>query len=341
MLKPVLDRLVQKETLSEAEAFEVMDQIMKGNIQTDQLTSLLSLLRFRGETVQELLGFTKGMRQHMKTIQHDEEVIIDTCGTGGDGLSTFNISTAVAIVLASFQVKVAKHGNRKVSSSSGSADVLELLGVPVDTTPEHAAYMLKEKGMTFLYAPLYHQAMKHAVPARKSLGFRTVFNLLGPLSNPANSKHQMIGIFDTSLAEKLAQTLKYLGSKHVLLVTGENGLDEMSITGPTDMVELKNGEITRSRFLPEDVGIPTGTLSDIQVENSEQSAKLIQHIFRGEANSSATNIVVLNAAAGLYIAGEADSMQQGVEMVQQALNDGQVLHYYNELCQQEERVRHA
>lgn len=341
MLKPVLKRMIEQETLTEAEAFEVMDNIMKGNIDTEQLTSFLSVLRMRGETVEELLGFTKGMREHMKTIPHNEEVLIDTCGTGGDGLSTFNISTAVAMVLASMHIKVAKHGNRKVSSSSGSADVLELLGVPIDTTPDQAAHMLEEKGMTFLYAPLYHQAMKHAVPARRALGFRTVFNLLGPLSNPANSRHQMIGIFDTSLAEKLAKTLQYLGSKHVLLVTGENGLDEISITGKTDMVEMKDGAIQRLEFHPEDAGLAVGHLADIQVENSQQSAELIQAIFEGRANESATNIVVLNAAAGMYIAQEAASIKEGVQKVQEALKEGTVLEYYRELCRKEENIHYA
>lgn len=341
MLKPVLSRLVEQEFLSEEEAFSVMDQIMKGNVSTEQLSSLLSILRFRGETVEELLGFTKGMRNHMKTIQHSEEVVVDTCGTGGDGQSTFNISTAVAIVLASLDVKVAKHGNRKVSSSSGSADVLELLGIPVESSSEQAEKMLQELGMTFLYAPHYHKAVKHAVPARKEVGFRTVFNLLGPLSNPANSKHQMIGIFDTSLAEKVAETLRQLGSKHVLLVTGKDGLDELTITTETDIVELIDGEIKRYKLSPEEVGLERGNLSDIQVQNSMASATMIQSIFEGKANKSAMNIVVLNAAAGLYVAGKVDSIKEGVPIVQEAIANQTVFHYYQSIKSKKEGVHYA
>lgn len=341
MLKPVLNRLINHEVLTEQEAFKVMDKIMRGDVSTEQLSSLLSILRFRGETVEELIGFTKGMRNHMKTIQHQEEVIVDTCGTGGDGQSTFNISTAVAIVLASMNVKVAKHGNRKVSSKSGSADVLELLDVPVESTPEQAERMLKEQGMSFLYAPYYHKAVKHAVPARKEVGFRTVFNLLGPLSNPANSKHQMIGIFDTTLAEKVAQTLKHLGSKHVLLVTGKDGLDELSITTETDVVELKNGEINRFVLAPEDVGLERGNLKDIQVQNASESALLIQSIFEGNANQSATNTVVLNAAAGLYIAGQVDSIKEGVPKVKEALSNQTVRNYYQSIRVTNEGVHYA
>ncbi len=341
MLKPFLNRLIEGDRLSDQEAYTIMDHIMKGQVTTEQLTSLLSILRLRGETVAELLGFTNGMREHMKTIQHQEEVVVDTCGTGGDGHSTFNISTAVAIVLASMGVKVAKHGNRKVSSSSGSADVLELLGIPVESTSEQAEERLAHQGMTFLYAPLYHQAMKHAVPARKALGFRTFFNLLGPLSNPANSRHQVIGLYDNSLGEKLAETLRSLGSQHVLLVTGKEGLDEMSIAEPTDIVELKKGEISRVELKPEEVGLKRGNLKDIQVQNAMESARLIQEVFEGRSNESARDIVVLNAAAGLYVAGKTDSIKDGVSIVKQAMDNGIVLNYYQSIFSGKEGVSNA
>jgi len=341
MLKQTLTRLIEGEHLSDREAYSIMDHIMKGHVSTEQLTSLLSIMRMRGETVEELSGFTKGMREHMRTIQHQEDVVVDTCGTGGDGHSTFNISTAVAIVLASLDVKVAKHGNRKVSSSSGSADVLELLGIPVESTPEEAEDRLAHQGMAFLYAPQYHQAMKHAVPARKALGFRTFFNLLGPLSNPANSRHQVIGLFDTSLGEKLAETLESLGSRHVLLVTGREGLDELSISEPTDIVELRNGEILRKELKPEDVGLKSGKLNDIKVENAMDSARLIRAVFDGTANESARDIVILNAAAGLYVSGETDSIREGVSLVKKALEDGVVLNYYHSICSGKEGVSNA
>ncbi len=341
MLKPILNRLVEGEHLSDQEAYSVMDHIMKGHVSTEQITSLLSIMRLRGENVSELVGFTNGMRDHMKTIQHQEEVVVDTCGTGGDGHSTFNISTAVAIVLASLNVKVAKHGNRKVSSSSGSADVLELLGIPVESTPEQAEARLTHHGMTFLYAPQYHQAMKHAVPARKALGFRTFFNLLGPLSNPANSRHQVIGLYDTSLGEKLAETLHSLGSQHVLLVTGREGLDEMSIVEPTDIVELRDGQISRSELRPEEVGLKRGNLKDIQVHNAMESSRLIQAVFEGTANESARDIVILNAAAGLYVSGMTESIQAGVSVVKKAIDEEVVLNYYQSICSGKEGVSNA
>ncbi|KGP90984.1 anthranilate phosphoribosyltransferase [Pontibacillus chungwhensis BH030062] len=341
MLKATLNRLLNEETLTEQEAFQIMDLIMQGEIGTEQLASFLSILRFRGETVEELLGFTKGMRKHMRTIQHSEEVVVDTCGTGGDGLSTFNISTAVAIVLASMDVKVAKHGNRKVSSASGSADVLEYLGVPVDTTAEQAAEMLETTGMTFLFAPNYHQAMKHAVTARRELGFRTAFNVLGPLSNPANARHQVIGIYDTSLGEKLAHTLHELGSEHVLLVTGKDGLDEFSIAEQTNVVELKEGVVTRTTVEPEQFGLKRGRLEDVQVKNSLESANLIQAIFEGTANESARDIVILNAGAGLYVGGRVSSIEEGVQEVQKALMNKTVHHYYQSLRHTLEGARYA
>ncbi|KGX93988.1 anthranilate phosphoribosyltransferase [Pontibacillus halophilus JSM 076056 = DSM 19796] len=333
MLKETLNRVLDGKTLSTEEAYEVMDLVMKGEVSSEQLASLISLLRFRGETVEELFGFVQGMREHMTTIQHNETVVVDTCGTGGDGQSTFNISTAVAIVLAAMDVKVAKHGNRKVSSASGSADVLELLGVPVNGTPEEAKDMLARNGMTFLYAPTYHSAMRHAGGARRELGFRTMFNMLGPLSNPANSRHQVIGIYDTNLGETLAETLNKLGSQHVLLVTGRDGLDEFSISEPTDVVELKDETIHRYTVAPEEVGLERGKIEDIQVQNPLQSARMIQEIFEGTANKTATNIVTLNAAAGLYVAGETPSIETGVSLVQTALASGTVATYFKKLQQ--------
>ncbi|MFD1020710.1 anthranilate phosphoribosyltransferase [Thalassobacillus hwangdonensis] len=334
-MNPFLTKVVEGKSLSEQEAFEVMDQIMHGAVTTGQLMSLLSVLRFRGETVAELTGFARAMRENMTKLETDDDDVVDTCGTGGDGSSTFNISTAVAIVLASMGVKVAKHGNRKVSSKSGSADVLEALGIPIDASPEQGARALREKGMTFMFAPTYHQAMKHAVPARKELGFRTIFNLLGPLSNPAQAKRQLIGIYDTAFGEKVAETLKQLGSKHVLLVAGQDGLDEITITGKTDIVELKDGGIKRYTMTPEDVGLERGEISDIQIGTPDQSAAIIQDIMKNHANQSAKNIVLLNAGAGLYVAGKAETIQEGVEKVRNALATGSVLSYFEAITEKE------
>jgi anthranilate phosphoribosyltransferase len=244
-------------------------------------------------------------------------------------------------VLASLGVKVAKHGNRKVSSKSGSADVLETLGIPIDSTPEQGAKAIADKGMTFMFAPIYHQAMKHAGPARQELGFRTVFNLLGPMSNPANAKRQLLGIYDTSYAEKMAETLHKLGSKHVLLATGRDGLDEITVTGETDIVELKDGEITRFTIAPEDFGLQRGSLEDIQISKTEESAAMIHGVLAGEANESAMTIVTMNAAAGLYVAGKVKDLREGVQEVQKAIQTGVTLAYFESIAVEKENRQYA
>ncbi|ASF38455.1 MULTISPECIES: anthranilate phosphoribosyltransferase [Halobacillus] len=340
-MNDILKRVVSGETLSEKEAFATMDAIMKGEATTGQLMSMLSVMSYRGETVNEMTGFVQAMRENMTKLDVQDDSVVDTCGTGGDGASTFNISTAVSIILASMGVKVAKHGNRKVSSRSGSADVLETLGIPIDTTPEEGAKALQEKGMTFMFAPLYHQAMKHAGPARKELGFRTVFNLLGPMSNPANARRQLIGIYDTAYAEKMAEALYNLGSKHVLLATGRDGLDEITITGITDLVELKDGTISRTTVTPEDLGLTRGKLEDIQIEKTEQSAAMIEAVMLGNANESATTIVTMNAAAGLYVAGKAEDLRDGVKQVQEAIQTGVTRRYFESVAVEREDRQYA
>lgn len=332
MIQMILGRVVKGETLSKEEASEVMTMMMEGKLTSEQIASLISMMRIRGETTEEISGFLQTMRRYMKTLNIAEtDSVIDTCGTGGDGTSTFNISTAAAIVLASMGIKVAKHGNRSVSSSSGSADVLEMLGIPVEQTQEEGVMALKEKKLTFLFAPFYHSAMKHAAIARKAVGFRTIFNLLGPLANPAGTKRQLIGLFDFSFATKIARVLKETGSRHVLIVSGRDGLDEISISEETDIVELKEGEIHSYSISPEQFGMSKGELKDIQIQSPEESASLIQSIFKGTASESATNIVILNAAAGLYVAGQTASIQQGVRRVRQALSDGTVQNYFEQV----------
>ncbi|MCA0984078.1 anthranilate phosphoribosyltransferase [Halobacillus yeomjeoni] len=340
-MREALSQIVNGHSMKEDEAYAAMNQIMNGETSTGQLMSLLSVMRYRGETVEELTGFVRAMRENMTRLDVEDDSIVDTCGTGGDGSSTFNISTAVSIVLASMGVKVAKHGNRKVSSKSGSADVLEALGIPVESTPEQGTKALKENGMTFMFAPLYHQAMKHAVPARQELGFRTVFNLLGPMSNPANAKRQLIGIYDTSFGEKMAESLHKLGSKHVLLATGRDGLDEITITGATDLVEMKDGRVHRFVIQPEDFGLETGVLEDIQITTTQESASMIYGVFAGTANESAVNIVTLNAAAGLYVAGKVENLREGVGKVQKALQTGGVLKYFESIAETKENRQYA
>lgn len=318
MFKQLLAKCIEGYTLTEEEAYEAMMMIMSGEASASQIASFLSILRLRGETVDELTGLVKAMRSRMMTLDYEEEAI-DTCGTGGDGASTFNISTAAAIVVSSLGVKVAKHGNRAVSSKSGSADVLEALHIDIQATPEEAKRALKTKGLAFLFAPLYHSAMKYAALPRKEIGFRTVFNLIGPLSNPARCKRQVIGVYSTQYAEKLAETLHRLGSEHVLLVTGKDGLDECSISAETDVVELKHGEIRRFTIAPEQYGLARGKLEQVQVRTVQQSAELLKAVVEGRANESAINIVILNAGVALYAAGKAATIREGVEMAKEAM----------------------
>jgi anthranilate phosphoribosyltransferase len=340
MFKDLLKKTIEGETLAEQEAKQAMDAIMGGEATASQIASLLTVLRFRGETVAEMTGFVRSMRDHAKTLHHDMEVF-DTVGTGGDGASTFNISTASAIVLSALGVKVAKHGNRAASSKSGSADVLEYLGIPIQLDEKEARKALRTKNMCFLFAPLYHVSMKNAALTRKEIGFRTVFNLLGPLTNPAGSNRQLIGVFDTNIAEKLAETLKRLGSKRAVFVTGGDGLDECSITTHTDIVTLDHGTITRSQLAPEEVGLKRGKLSDIQVNTIQQSAELILKIFEGRGNESATNTVLLNAGAGLFAAGKAETIAEGVRVARKAIADGRAYEQLQLLREKRKVESHA
>ncbi|WP_246942186.1 anthranilate phosphoribosyltransferase [Bacillus pinisoli] len=342
MLRDLLLDCIEGKTLTVAEAEEVMNEIMSGDATESQIASLLSILRLRGETVEEITGFAKAMRSHMNTLELDEtEEVIDTCGTGGDGVSTFNISTASAIVASSLGIKVAKHGNRAVSSKSGSADVLEHLGIPIQSSKEEAKEALKNHNMSFLFAPNYHAAMKHAIGPRKEIGFRTVFNILGPLSNPALSKRQVIGVYDSKIALKMAETLKSLGSKHVLLVTGRDGLDEISITTDTDVVELKDGEIKQYTIHPNDFHLPIGTLSDIQATSIEDSAKLINKVFTNQSNDSAKHTILLNAGAAIYVSGKAATLQEGIDLAREAIDTRKVIEHIQSLVSRKEAHHYA
>jgi anthranilate phosphoribosyltransferase len=331
----LLAKCIEGETLTEEQAENVMNLIMTGNATSSQIASLVSIMRLRGETVDELVGFAKSMKKHMTSIKYDSDVV-DTCGTGGDGASTFNISTAAAIVASSLKVKVAKHGNRAFTSKSGSADVIETLGIKIQKTEKEAVESLNKQNMSFLFAPMFHSSMKHAVNPRKEIGFRNVFNLLGPLANPANAKRQVIGVYSTIYAEKMAEALKRLGAEHVLLVTGRDGLDEISISGDTDVVELKNGVITRYILHPTDVGLLEGDNNEIKVSDPKESAELIESIFKGKAPTSAENIVAINAAAALYVANYVQSLADGVMFAKEAIQNGLALQQLKNLQRQKE-----
>lgn len=342
MFKQLLAHCADGHTLSEQQAYQAMDLIMSNQAEVSQIASMISMMRLRGETVDELVGFASAMRKHAVSIPHQLQGVLDTCGTGGDHLNTFNISTAVSFVCASAGVPVAKHGNRAVTSKSGSADVLEQLQVDIQQDPRSAASALEEKGLCFLFAPLYHQSMRYAAPARKQIGFRTIFNLIGPMTNPAQAEFQLIGVSGKQHAVKMGEAVRKLGTTHTVLVTGEDNLDECSVHGATQIVDVKNGEMSIYELSPEEGGVSTGVLSDIQVNSTVESAELINRIFLNTANSSAESIVILNAGAALYAANRVQSIHEGSEYAARLLRSGKVREYVeSHYMKQEEGYKHA
>ncbi|MGB8002098.1 MAG: anthranilate phosphoribosyltransferase [Anaerobacillus sp.] len=341
MFKEQLRSMIQGHTLSESTAEQVMDVIMEGRANDAQIASFLTILQMREETVDELTGFVRSLRNHVVQLDHGGLPLIDTCGTGGDGHSTFNISTASAILVSSLGIKVAKHGNKAVSSKSGSADVLDQLGIPTQSSRDEAVSTLKKNNMCFLFAPNYHVAMKHAVSARKAIGFRTVFNSLGPLANPAGSQSQLIGVYSHEKALKMAEALKRLGTKRALLVTGGEGMDECSISTYTDFVELKDGKVFTYRRTPEDVGLTSGESKDLIVNTSQESADLIEQIFDGVGNEASREIVLYNAGAAIYLSGACDTIKAGVQMAKEAIEIGTARKQLNALSAKKELNVHA
>ncbi|MEB4858479.1 anthranilate phosphoribosyltransferase [Priestia megaterium] len=322
MFKELLKKCLRGESLSAEEAEKIMNDIMNGKVPAAQIASVLTILTYRGETVDEIVGFVRGMKNNMNAISLDELNVVDTCGTGGDGASTFNISTASAIVASAAGVKVAKHGNRAVSSKSGSADVLEHLDIWIQGNEKEVKNAVADLNMSFLFAPLYHPAMKHVAATRKELGFRTVFNALGPLANPTNCTKQVIGVYSIELARKLAEALVVLGANHVLFVAGRDGLDEISATDVTDIVEVQDNVITEYTLAPEDVHLQRGKLEDLVVEDAKSSAELIESLFLNKSNITAKNAVVLNSAAAIYVSGNVSTFEEGVAVALETIESG-------------------
>jgi anthranilate phosphoribosyltransferase len=299
----------------------VMRLIMTGQATPAQVGGFLVGLRMKGETVVEIAAAASVMRGLATHVDVAGPYLVDTCGTGGDGASTFNISTASALVTAAAGARVAKHGNRSVSSSSGSADVLEAAGVRLDLTPVQVAACIEQVGVGFLFAPLHHGAMKHAIGPRREMGVRTVFNLLGPLTNPANAPNQVLGVYDRRWIEPLAQVLKQLGSRHVLVVHAEDGLDEISIGSPTWIAELKDGDISVYSVAPEDFGLQHSSLAVLKVTDAAQSLAMIRAVLDNEAGP-ARDIVLLNAGAAIYVSGISRSLADGVDRAKSVLQSG-------------------
>jgi anthranilate phosphoribosyltransferase len=321
MLKPYIAKAVGGEHLTRTEATEAMQVIMNGHATSAQIAGLLMALRCKGEVVDELVGFATVMRSHALAFANGHTNVIDTCGTGGDGKGTLNISTAAALVAAASGVRVAKHGNRSVSSRCGSADLLERWGVRLDTSQRADELSLDVHGITFLFAPRYQPAMKHAAGPRREMGVRTVFNLLGPLTNPAGVKHQVLGVFDVKWVEPLARTLRDLGAEHAMVVSSADGQDEISSAAPTHVAELRDGAIAAYTVEPGQLGYGTQALETIVGGDAEQNATRLEAVLKGEEVAAHT-AVALNAGAALYVAGAAESIREGASIAGQTLKSG-------------------
>ncbi|MEN6412364.1 MAG: anthranilate phosphoribosyltransferase [Veillonellales bacterium] len=324
MLKDILAQVVYGQNLSQAAAQEAMNIIMSGQANEAQICAFLTALRMKGETSEEVTGFAETMRQYAVDINCDSPEMIDTCGTGGDRKGTFNISTTVAFVLAGAGVTVAKHGNKGVSSSSGSADVLMALGVNVNLPPAGVAKAIDELQIGFLYAPLYHQAMKYAAQPRKELGFRTVFNILGPLTNPAKASCQLLGVYDAALTHKVAEALGGLGARRAMVVHSDDGLDEFSTAVPTHVSEVNNGIVNDYVIDPAEYGFRNCSIQDYHGGTPQANAAITLAIFQGQAGPK-RDVVLLNAAAALMIAGKADSIPEGLELAAASIDSGAAL----------------
>lgn len=320
--KSTLNSLIEGKNLNHETMLATMRQVMAGELTPAQISALLIALRIKGETVDEIAAAAQVMRElSTKVVIKKIANLIDTCGTGGDGIQTFNVSTASAFVAAAAGAKVAKHGGRSVSSICGSADVLETLGVNVNQTPEQVAHCVDQIGVGFMFAPNHHSAMKHSAPVRRELGVRTMFNLLGPLTNPANAKRQIMGVFSPALTGKLARVLQQLGSEHVMVVCGADGMDEISFAGDTYIAELKNGQVLEYVLNPQQFGLQLHDVSAIKVADAAASKAMILAVLSGKAGG-ARDIVLLNAGAAIYVSGLAPDMQAGIVKAAEMLDNG-------------------
>ena len=321
-INQAIKAVIEKKNLNESDMLDVMNSIMTGQTTDAQIGAFLVGLSMKGETIEEITASAKVMRSLATPVEiKSDKYLVDTCGTGGDGLGLFNISTASAFVVAAAGGKVAKHGNRSISSKSGSADVLESAGVNLNLSPSLISECITQIGVGFMFAPAHHSAMKHAIGPRKELAVRTIFNVLGPLTNPAKAPNQVMGVYDKNLIEPIANVLKELGSRHVMVVHSDDGLDEFSIADKTYVAELKDGNISTYSVQPEDFGLTLGDLKDIRADNADASLALITEAFSGR-NGTAKNIISLNAGAAIYVSGLTTSLQSGIDRANQVLSDG-------------------
>ena len=323
MIKEAIARLTEKNNLAEGEAEAVMHQIMHGEATPSQIGAFLTALRMKGETVAEITGCARAMRANAVNVTTNQKVLVDTCGTGGDSTGTFNISTIVSLVVAGAGLAVAKHGNRSVSSNCGSADLFEALGVKIDLGPEEVARCIDEVGIGFLFAPRFHPAMKHAAAPRREMGIRTIFNILGPLANPASASAQLIGVYVPELTETLAQVLDSLGTHQALVVHG-GGLDELSTTANNRISQLMNGQVATYYLEPAELGLPSTSLEELRGGTPQENAKIALNLLQGEPGAK-RDVVLLNAAAALIATEKAKDFKTGMAIAAESIDSGQAL----------------
>ena len=336
MIKEAILKLAKKEDLTYDEAEKVMDEIMSGEATPVQMSAYLTALSLKGETIDEITASASGMRAHCIKLLHDMDVL-EIVGTGGDGSNSFNISTTASMVISAGGVPVAKHGNRAASSKSGAADVLEALGVKITLTPERSAEILKKIGICFLFAQNYHIAMKYVAPIRKELGIRTVFNILGPLSNPAGANMELMGVYDEALVVPLAQVMANLGVTRGMVVFGQDKLDEISMSAPTTVCEIKDGTFTSYELIPEQFGYARCQKEELVGGTPAENAEITRKILSGEEKGAKRKAVCFNAGAALYIAGKAESMKAGVKMAEELIDSGTALTKLNQFIEESNR----
>ncbi|MBP2019297.1 anthranilate phosphoribosyltransferase [Symbiobacterium terraclitae] len=337
-MKALLRQVAEGKDLTEAQAEAAMALMMSGEATPAQVAAFLMALRIKGETVAEITGAARVMRERATRIYHSRPMVVDTCGTGGDGSHTFNISTTAAFVVAGAGVAVAKHGNRAATSLTGSADVLEALGVNLDLTPAQVGRCIDEAGIGFLYAPALHTSMKHVAPVRREIGLRNIFNLLGPLTNPAMAQAQLMGVYDPNLTEPLARVLGNLGVQHALVVHGTDGMDEISISAPTVISEMRDGFVQTYRVVPEDVGLSRAPREYIRGGTKEENARITEAVLSGEPGPR-RDVVLLNAAAALLAADRVRTLREGVELAAQSIDSGEARRALERLRELTHRLR--
>jgi anthranilate phosphoribosyltransferase len=322
-MKQFINTLVEGRDLSRGEAEEAMQTIMSGDATQAQIGAFLTALRMKGETIEEISACAKIMREFAERINPKVSgTLVDTCGTGGDKVKTFNISTISALVVAGAGIPIAKHGNRSVTSKAGSADVLEALGVKIDLAPKDVERCIEKTGIGFMFAPVFHKTMKYAIGPRKEMGIRTVFNVLGPLTNPASAKAQVLGVFDAALTEKMANVLKNLGAEKALVVHGLEGLDEISTMGQTKISELNDSEVRTYKIEPEDFGFKRAQITELSGGDAKYNARIVVDLLKNWEKGAKRDIVVLNAAAGIYVGGKAASIREGIELANESIDSG-------------------